>query len=142
MDEPLLYIIDDDLISIFDIKIRLHQSSYKHRTKSFDNTSAAFNMLASDYRHIDGVPDIIMVNFDLEGMDGLAFLINLEKNGLLSDKTHVYIFSIYGVPEHMKKADGHRLIKGWFTKPISNRDIENIFSNYFNQGNSGQLRAM
>ena len=142
MDEPLFYIVDNDLISIFDIKIRLHQSKYKLRSKSFDNTSAAFKMLASDYRHIDDVPDIILINFDLDGIDGLSFLRNLEKNGLLSDKTQVYILSIYGGPEHIKKLDEYRHVIGWITKPLSNQHIDKIFSNYLNKGNQNQLQAM
>ena len=142
MNNPLLYIIDDDLISIFDIKIRLHQSPYEHRTKCFDRTDAAFEMLADDYRHIDGIPDILLVSFDLENMDGLKFLKRLNDNGLISSRTHIYVFSEYGVPDRIKKADVGQLIKGYFTKPLSNRDIGRIFKNYINRDKVGQLRAI
>ena len=142
MENPLLYIVDNDLISIFDIKIRLHQSSYEHRTKCFENTNAAFEMLAVDYRHIDGIPDVIMVNFDLAEMDGLAFINRLEQNGLLSEKTHIYIFSSLGITEKMKRVAQHKLIKGWFTKPVSGKDIKTIFNNLSDREAQQHLRAI
>ncbi|MGB7396148.1 MAG: hypothetical protein WA913_17330, partial [Pricia sp.] len=48
---PLIYIIDNELISAFDIKIRIYQSELPCRIKSFEDTDSAFKMLCSNYGH-------------------------------------------------------------------------------------------
>lgn len=142
MDRPLIYIIDNDLISIFDIKIRLHQSSFPSITKCFQDTDSAFAMLSSDYRHIDGIPDIMLVSFDLPGMDGLKFLERLKVNGIILNRTHIYLFSSYGVPHHIKNSDWDRQIKGYFIKPLNGADMSRIFAELGAKGDMESSRAM
>ncbi|WP_373518733.1 hypothetical protein [Pricia sp.] len=74
MKEPLIYLVDNDLISKFQIEIRIRQSKRPCRIISFGDALSAMGMLDSNFGHEQGLPDIIIANFDLPGMDGLSFL--------------------------------------------------------------------
>lgn len=135
MATPVVYIVDNDLISAFDIKIRIHQSGMPCRVRSFDDAETALERLRTEFESGDGWPDVLLISFDLPRMDGPALLDGLESNGMDFEHTDVYVFSAFGLSADQKNACGER-IKGFFTKPLSMAEIREIFgrSRSTNQG--------
>lgn len=93
-------------------------------------------MLSSDFGDGPGVPDIIIANFDLPGMDGISFLKALEDNGLIPKRTALYIFSDFRITVERKGYEGLERIKGFFVRPPTREDIRKIFED-FNAFHSG-----
>lgn len=130
MKAPLIYIVDNDLISKFEIEIRLRQAQRPCKIVSFGDTDSTFEMLRSNFGHEQGLPDIIIVNFNLSGMDGLSFLKAVESNALITDKTAMYIFSTFKISVERKKYEEVTQIKGFFRKPPTKNDIQKIFEDF------------
>lgn len=130
MKEPLICLVDNDLISKFQIEIRIRQFKRPCKIISFGDTLSAFGMLDSNFGHEKGMPDIIIVNFDLPDMDGLSFLRALGDNDLVTEKTALYVFSNSRISSERKDGEGLGQVKGFFVKPPSREDIQKIFDNF------------
>lgn len=141
MKPPMIYVIENDLISVFHTKIKLHQSNLPCKIKVFDSVVTASEMLKSNYKHVDGPPDIMLVNFDLPGLNGISFLENLEENGLLSQNILLYIFSSYVVPDEKQNYEGSHRIEAYFTKPLTRENILAIFNRYEEKAKERQISA-
>jgi len=130
LKEPLIYLVDDDLISKFQIEIMILQSERACKIVSFGDTLAAMRMLDSNFGYEQGLPDIIIANFDLPGMDGISFLKALEDNDLIAKKTALYIFSDFRISGERKSDEGLPQIKGFFVRPPTREDIRKIFEDF------------
>lgn len=130
MKTPLIFIVDNDLISNFEIKIRLRQSQRPCKIVCFGDTDSAFEMLVSNFGHEQALPDIMIVNFNLAGLDGLSFLKAVESNALITDRTALYVYSTFNISNERIKFEQVTQIKGYFTKPPSKKDIQKIFEDY------------
>ncbi|KKM96899.1 hypothetical protein LCGC14_1173400, partial [marine sediment metagenome] len=117
MKEPLIYLVDSDLISKFQIEIRIRQSKRPCKIISFGDTDSAMGMLSSDFGDGPGVPDIIIANFDLPGMDGLSFLRAVGDSERITERTALYIFSDFRISGERKSYEGLAQIRGFFVRP-------------------------
>lgn len=81
-------------------------------------------MLDSNFGHGQGMPDIIIANFDLPGMDGLSFLKALGDSGLITEKTALYVFSHFRISSERKDGEGLEQVKGFFVKPPQGRTFK------------------
>lgn len=140
MKEPLIYLVDNDLISKFKIEIRIRQSNRPFNIISFLDALSAFDMLGSDFGHDRGVPDVIIANFDLPGMDGLSFLKAVEENDLVTERAALYIFSASRISDERKNYTELAQIKGFFVKPPSRIDIQKIFDDFDHRENGHRVR--
>ena len=141
MEVPLLYIIDNDLISAFDIKIRIHQSKFPCRVQGFEEAEKALVIFESTFSSSDERPDIILISFDLPDMDGPRFLEQLKNYGVDFEFTDVYVFSAYGISEKQQRMTELKDVRGIFTKPLSRKEIRDIFHAYQTKTNGGQISA-
>ncbi len=97
---------------------------------SFGDIDLMLGKLLANFERRERLPDILLVNFDLPGMDGLSFLKALESNALINEKTALYIFSTYKIPTERKEYAGVEQIKGFFKKPPSKKNILKIFEDF------------
>lgn len=74
MKIPLLYFVDNYPISKFNIEIRIRQSKRPCKIVSFENGISVLDMLGSNCEHDRGLPQIMIANLDLPGMDEPSFL--------------------------------------------------------------------
>lgn len=140
MKAPLIYLVDNDLISKFEIEIRIRQSNRPFNIISFSDALSAFDMLGSDFVNDRGVPDVIIANLDLPGMDGLSFLKAVEENGLIAERAALYIFSAFRISDERKSFTEPAHIKGFFVKPPSKKDIQKIFDDFDQRENGLRVR--
>ena len=141
MKEPLIYIIDNDLVSAFEIGIRLHQSKMRCNVTAFSDIKSALEMLETSFNHEEGLPDIMLVSFDMPGMDRDCFLDKFKNNPLISNNTDLYVFSSFGISNAPGKFDSISRIKRSFTKPLSKKDIQKIFQDFQNRIQKSQISA-
>lgn len=139
MKIPLIYIVDNDLISTFDIKVRLHQSKRPCKVTCFEDIESAYEMLGANYIQEDELPDIILISFDMPDMDGEAFVERLENSRLINENVDVYIFASYGIPDICRSLDERNIVNGYFKKPLSNQDIKDVFANFQDKERGGQI---
>lgn len=130
MKEPVIYLVDKYLISKFEIEIRIRQSKRPCKIIGFTDALSAFDMLGSGFGHEWGLPDIIIANFNLPGIDGLTFLKAVEENDLITERTALYIFSDFRISDERKNYGELAQIKGFFVKPPSRSDIQKIFEDF------------
>jgi hypothetical protein len=65
----------------------------------------------------------------------------LENSGLIGQKTDLYIFSTFGIPEYRKEYNGKIEIKGFFKKPLTTKEIRTIFADYQDRAKGKQISA-
>ncbi|MGB7396149.1 MAG: hypothetical protein WA913_17335 [Pricia sp.] len=53
--------------------------------------------------------------------------------------TDLYIFSAFGVPEDRKAYYGNNNIKGYFTKPLTTKEIRKIFADYHDRTKGNEI---
>jgi len=122
--------VDNDLISKFQIEIRIRQSKRPCKIISFGDTLSAMGMLDPNSGHGQGLPDIIIANFDLPGMDGLSFLKAVGDSDRITERTALYIFSDFRISSERKSYEGLAQIRGFFVRPPTREDIRKIFEDF------------
>lgn len=126
MKGPIVWIIDDDLISRFATTYKLERTSENchviGHTSAFDGLGSLEGCLHGNGR----LPDILLLDLDMPGMDGWCFLRELEKMDGTAKEIHVYILSAFTSSKDRDRARENTLIKGFFDKPLSAANVEHI----------------
>ncbi len=128
MEIPIVWIIDNDMICRFASNYKFEQSLKNYEVIGH---SSAFEGLTSLEECLHGtkkLPDIILLDLQMPGMDGWSFLKELEKMGAPVKKIHVYILSAFTNSRDFTLAKKHPLIKGFFSKPLSEANVRHMFS--------------
>ena len=125
---PNIFIIDNDIIVHFTIRIKIQQTGILCKEQYFDDPYEALNMMLSAAENKIGVPDLIILDINMPKMDGWEFLDQVKI--LLNEKyvPPVYLLSSFETSEHIRKAKSHPLVKGYFVKPISKENLTTIIS--------------
>ena len=58
----LIYIVGSDIVSRFQLQVKLKQSGKHHKTVCFDNTDAALENLIRDLQDLCEFPDMLILN--------------------------------------------------------------------------------
>jgi len=128
MEIPIVWIIDDDIISRFASKYKFKQSRINYDVFCHSNAFEGLTSLEECLHRSKKIPDIILLDLQMPGMDGWSFLTELEKLGVQVRDIHVYILSTFTNSKDRKLAKKHPLIKGFFNKPLTLANVERIFS--------------
>lgn len=125
IDTPLvIWIIDDDLVSLYATRYRIEQSESNAKVYDFDTAEIALQAYNenSDVEH--ELPDIIFLDLVMPGMNGWQFLEELAKISKTHKKTEVYILSAFSNAKDRRQAKAHSAIIGHFDKPLSKIDMD------------------
>jgi len=121
-------IIDDDLVSQFATTYSIEQCGHPCSIITCDGVEdciATFNSLLEQKRE---VPDIVLLDLVMGDMDGWDFLDLFSQIPDWPKETAIYILSAFTNSKDRARAKEHPLIQGYFDKPLTNNDVENIFS--------------
>lgn len=134
IDMPLvIWIIDDDLVSLYATRYRIEQSGGNAKVRDFysaENALLAYHRTIHDEREL---PDIIFLDLIMPGMGGWRFLEELTKISETRKKTDVYVLSAFSNSKDRKQAKAHSAIIDHFDKPISKIDMDRTLFSF--QGN-------
>lgn len=125
--ELIVWVIDDDLVSLFATRYGIEQSDGKCKVVDFDSGEMALKIFSDCLDHIDHAPDIILLDLVMPSMNGWEFLEKLDEIGNRPKKTDVYIISAFTNSKDRIKAKGHPSVMGYFDKPLSKESINRIF---------------
>jgi len=79
MNNKIIYIIDDDIITVFGIRKLLKAYCDNQPIPSFENGHLAFDTIVSQIESGKEIPDIIFLDINMPIMDGWQFLEALSK---------------------------------------------------------------
>ncbi|MUH36094.1 response regulator [Zobellia amurskyensis] len=122
-----IWIIDDDLVSLFAARYGIEQLDKPYNVIDFDSAEVALKVLSDSFEGDEKFPDIILLDLVMPKMDGWEFLEKLETLPEYIKNTHVYILSAFLSTKERQRASHHPEVKGYFDKPISKRALSRIF---------------
>lgn len=121
-------IIDDDTIYQFLMRKIMLGTEVKTTAISYKNGKDAIESFTSSLLNHIKLPDIILLDIEMPFMNGWDFMNQME---LLLDNykitsTEIYIVSSSISYEDIEKAKLFKNISGYFSKPISVKDLNKI----------------
>ncbi len=126
---PLVYIIDDDLVSQFATQYRMKQAIESCAFISFDSAKDGLRTFTDQLTDSKQLPDILFLDLEMPNMDGWDFLREFSNIYSPNIPTDIYVLSSFSNKELRKKVSEHPLVKGCFNKPLTKLDVEKILVN-------------
>lgn len=115
-----VYIVEDDEIASFVIKLALESHASFSNNAIFQNGKIAIDTLSNT--NLEKLPDIIFLDINMPIMDGWEFL--EEFSTLAMDKSISVIILTSSInPEDAEKAKTFKHVKGFLSKPL---DLEKL----------------
>ncbi|HMB64226.1 MAG TPA: response regulator [Eudoraea sp.] len=125
--ELTVCIIDDDLVSQFATRYSIEQSKKQCTILTCDDAAEGLDTLNHMLQGDSEVPDIVLLDLIMQGMDGWEFLEKFKGIANWPKKTRVYILSAFTNSRDRARAREHPLIEGYFNKPLTKNDVDKIF---------------
>lgn len=120
----VIWIIDDDLVSLFATHYCIEQAESNAKVQDFDTAESALQRYRENISDQCELPDIIFLDLIMPGMTGWQFLEELAKISKTHKKTDVYILSAFSNAKDRQQARAHNAILGHYDKPLSRIDME------------------
>ncbi|QLG44407.1 response regulator [Costertonia aggregata] len=124
--KPIIYIIDDNLVSQFATRIVMEQSQIPCTVSCFDDGEAAFNALNAAFTNNSDIPDILLLDLNMPKMDGWEFLEKFKALEYDTDKIEIFIISSFTNSQDRNKTQENPHVAGYFEKPLSKGNLDKI----------------
>lgn len=119
----VIWIIDDDLVSLYATRYRIGQSETNAKVFDFDTAQIALKLYSEKKHDERQLPDIIFLDLIMPGMSGWQFLEKLAKISETCKKTNVYVLSAFSNSKDRMQAKTNMAIMDHFNKPLSRIDM-------------------
>lgn len=127
MEKPIVWIIDDDLVSQFATNYKIEQSFKNCQVIGHSGPLDGLAFLRECQNGNGRLPDILLLDLVMPGMDGWSFLRELKKMGGPAKRIEVYLLSAFDSQNDRSTAKGHPMIKGFFNKPLTRANADRIY---------------
>jgi CheY-like chemotaxis protein len=119
----LTYIIDDDSVSLFLTEQVLKLEGLVTAVRSF---TSAEDALACLLRHLTTPPQLILLDLNMDVVDGWGFLAELEPYQAALQGCCIYFLTSSLAPADITKARGYAYVAGIIHKPLNEYDVQAI----------------
>lgn len=122
----IIGILEDDLVSQFPTRYCIEQSDYECEIITYEDAGTALENFSSKKPEERIIPDILFVDLIMPNMGGWEFLDRLKKIQGGTKDMEIYILSAFTNSKDRTRASEHPMIKGFFDKPLSRNNVDNI----------------
>lgn len=120
-------VVDDDQIYQFVINRTLTYIVGSSKALNFSNCADFFNFLKRNASSEDLIPDLVLLDLNTPFMNGWDFLTAYEALGpALAKRPVIYLISSSVDPNDYQKALNNDLLAGFFSKPLTPKQLAEI----------------
>ena len=121
------WIIDDDEIYRFAIKLILKRAGITEKTLFFHNGKAAIDYFTENLQNPDQLPDLILLDLNMPVLDGWQFLDAYELlKPQISKNIIIYLVSSTIDEQDYSRAKAISCVTELIVKPLTLKDIQRI----------------
>jgi len=117
-------LIDDDEGFNFLNRIILDSTVAGCQVDEALNGEAALALLSKQ----ENCPDVILLDINMPGMDGLEFLEEFEKNNVCNGHSKIFILTSSSRDADRTNSMAHKSVAGYFDKPLSDAHVAEILA--------------
>jgi CheY-like chemotaxis protein len=123
------WIIDDDEIYSFAIKIIMKRANISEKTLFFQNGKIAIDFFIENLHKPDELPDLILLDLNMPVLDGWQFLDAYEKlEPQISKSIAIYLVSSTIDEQDYNRAKSISCVTDLIVKPLTTSDINRILA--------------
>lgn len=127
MEERIIWIIYDDMVSQFAMKYKIEQSYQNCQVISYYTVEDALTSIKKCLEMQIGLPNKLLLDLVLPEMNGWHFLKELEKiQGRIED-LEIYIVSAFSNSMDRKLVKEHPMVMNYFNKPLNKGSVDEMF---------------
>ena len=128
----LAYIIDDDEITIYLADNIMKKVDFCEKVEKFTNGMDAINRLKFALELNENVPDVILFDLNMPGMDGWEFIEEYKKlNTNRSNPAQIVMLTTSPNPDDEQKAKQINEVIAFKRKPLAQSVIVDILKEHF-----------
>lgn len=129
---PLIMLIDDDLVSQFDMRIKIKRHGLPSEIISYDCPIEALKWFEKwkESKGIFRLPSVLLLDWQMPQMNGFEFLEEAIARAIPLDNMDIYMASSYSNCLDEAKEEIKSKVRKRFIKPLSISNIKSIYENF------------
>lgn len=125
-----IIVVDDDPVSVQICNMVLKRTMPDANIQIFENGLYALKWIGTIEKNlVTNDTYVILLDLNMPVVDGWGFLKDFENmNSSIQNKFHIYIMTSSDDDNDMQRAKQFSIIKGFYTKPLTHKLINQIFT--------------